>query len=484
MVMKAAAVKKIINPDSHVLVVGLGKSGMSAVRFFVGRGVKVSVSESRPRNEIDAKTIDWLTAENVFLETGGHSAELFGSVDIIVVSPGVPLEMEPLTAARRKSIPVVGELAIASQYLKTPAVTVTGTNGKTTVTTMLGEIFKKCGKKVFVGGNIGTPLYDYLATTQEADVAVIEASSFQLDSAGGRDGFRPKVALLLNISPDHLDRYENFAAYAASKFSVFAAQQPGDFAIMNGDDPEIMGRRHQWPTSQHYFFGENLHQMNGARIVGEKIVLAGWSLPDSPHTPEGEYFDLSDSPLGTSPNLENSAAAILAARLMGCPAPGIKRGLAGFTPLAHRMTLVADINGVSYVDDSKATNIGAVAVALKSLNRPVILIAGGRDKGGDYELLSELVMKKVKAVLLIGEASDQMAHSFAPLTRVEKMGTLEEAVFRASDIAADGDVVMLSPACASFDMFKSYGHRGEVFKGAVEELQGRFPTGGKAVGSA
>lgn len=477
--MGMTAATKIIHPDRHILVVGLGKSGIAAVRFLLKSGAKVSVSEARPMGKIDAAVRDWLMANNVFLETDGHSAELFSAVDLVVVSPGVSLELAPLAAARRKSIPVVGELAIAAQYLKTPAVAVTGTNGKTTVTTMLGEIFSACGKKTFVGGNIGTPLYDYLASDQEADVAVVETSSFQLDTAGGPEGFRPDIALLLNISPDHLDRYKSYAAYAAAKFAVFAAQRLGDHAIMNADDQEIMTRQHLWPVSRRYFFGERLGDLAGARIMKEKIILTGCRLPGEHREAPDEWYDLADTVLGKAPNLQNSAAAILAARLMGCTAACIKKGLAGFMPLEHRMTLVAEIDGVSYYNDSKATNIGAVEAALKSMRNRVILIAGGRDKGGDYRLLNEAISQKVKAVLLIGEASDAMANAFSPLTRTEKLGTLEEAVLRAKAIAAAGDAVLLSPACASFDMFNSYGHRGEVFVKTVRSLKERAPIGGR-----
>lgn len=463
-----------ISAGTHVLVVGLGTTGQSAVTFFRSCGARVSVSDSRPREELDQKLINRLKKQGIFLETGGHSAKLFGSVDLVVVSPGVSLEIEAISAARKRDIPVVGELAIASQFLKTPVVAVTGTNGKTTVTTMLGDIFRASGRKTFVGGNIGTPLYDYLIGPQDADVVILEVSSFQLDSAGGRDGFRPHTGILLNISPDHLDRYVSYSAYVASKFGIFTAQRRYDSAIMNADDPEIMERKHLWPASRRFFFGSRMEGLPGAAIRGTQVLLTGCF--DGPDQGVEEIYDLSGSRLDQAPNLQNSAAAILAARLMGCPATGIHEGLARFTPLPHRLTRVAEIGGVAFYNDSKATNIGAVASALAAMDRPVVLIAGGRDKGGDYAMLNDQVRGKVRAMVLIGEAAMAMDATFSGLTRVERAASLEEAVATAAGLAQAGDAVLLSPACASFDMFSSYGHRGEVFSRAVRELEKRMHT--------
>ena len=459
----------LIRPGIRVLVVGLGKSGTSAVRFLLGCDARVAVSDSRPAELLDQQLLTDLRNQGVTLETGGHTSEFFKAVDLVMVSPGVALDIEPLKAARRRAIPVVGELAIAAQYLQTPVVAVTGTNGKTTVTTMLGDIFTAAGKKTFVGGNIGTPLFDYLSGPQDADVAVIEASSFQLDTAGGRNGFRPAVALLLNISPDHLDRYPSYNAYAASKFGIFTAQRQDDAAIMNADDPEIMGREPLWPTSRCFFFGNNLAGRPGAAVRGKKIILTG--VFDDSQPSDEECYDLAGSGLDEAPNLQNSAAAILAARLLGCDTAGIRAGLAHFTPLPHRLTFVQEIDGVRFYDDSKATNIGAVQSALAAMRQPVVLIAGGRDKGGDYQLLHELVRQKVKAMVLIGEASEIMARSFDKLTMIQQAATMEAAVRRAKALAAPGDTVLLSPACASFDMFNSYSHRGEMFRLAVQNLQ-------------
>jgi len=455
--------------DHHVLVVGLGKSGWAAVQFLHRQGVKVSVSDITPAERIAPEIRRWLEQQKIFFEVGRHSEDLFTRVDSIVVSPGVPLDIPPLQAAHRRSIPVLGEMALGARFLKTPAVAVTGTNGKTTVTTLLGDIFRACGMKVFVGGNIGTPLLSYVNGPQEADIVVLEISSFQLDTGGNTKGLRPAIGLLLNISPDHLDRYPSFEAYTRSKFKIFAAQQPNDAAIINYDDPEIMRRTDLWPGSRCFFFGRHIAGRPGASLQDKTIVL-------SPQvSPRGatETYDLAGSGLDSEPNLHNGMAAVLAARLMGCPQEGIKRGLRRFQPLLHRMTLVAEIDGIKYIDDSKATNIGAVHAALSSLDRPVLLIAGGRDKGGDYGLLREIIAKKVKLLVLVGEAREKMAHALGMVTATAAADSMEMAVAIAADAAAPGDIVLLSPACASFDMFASYAERGEVFTRAVLARQQR-----------
>lgn len=466
----------------HVVVAGLGKTGRAAARFFLQHGARVSVSDSAPKSSILPEFAAWLAEKSICCETGGHSIDLFSAADLIFVSPGIPLTIEPLTAARRRNTPVIGELEVAAQFMQTPVIAVTGTNGKTTVTTLLGDILQADSKKVFVGGNIGTPLFEYLAGDQDADIVVAEISSFQLDTGGSQKGLPFKTAILLNITPDHLERYTSFASYVDSKFSIFAGQGPDDYAVLNADDPEIMGRRNLWPACQKFFFGEQLADLAGASIQGTEIHLknsSSMTLPDNMH---GEVYDLAATALKSRPNLQNAAAAILGARLMGCQQHSIQKGLAAFRPLAHRMTLVAEIGGIRYIDDSKATNVGAVYSALAAMQQPVILIAGGRDKGGDYSILAEPVRRKVKHMLLIGEAKDTMARAFLAFTNVEQLDTLQEAVLRAADLAVPGDAVLLSPACASFDMFSSYAERGEIFTKSVLGL--RAIPAGRAQGTA
>jgi UDP-N-acetylmuramoylalanine--D-glutamate ligase len=462
---------KQIYPGMHVLVVGLGRTGLAAARFFLLQGARVSVSETSPKSSINPDSLTWLRDNNIHCETGGHSTGLFTSVDLVFVSPGIPLTLEPLVATRKRGIPVIGELAIAAGFIRTPVVSVTGTNGKTTVTTLLGHIFGAATRKVFVGGNIGTPLFEYMCGPQDADVVVAEISSFQLDTGGDANGLPSKTAILLNITPDHLERYSSFSAYVDAKFKIFAAQGPDDFAILNADDVEIMSRKYLWPESRKFFFGRELGDLAGASIHAATVRLKNSSNATLPENIHGETYDLSRTALNRSPNLENAAAAILAARLMGCLQPDIQQALESFKPLAHRMTMVIEINGVSFIDDSKATNVGAVYSALAGMKQPVILIAGGRDKGGDYSILAELVHKKVKHMLLIGEARDKMSRAFLAFTAVETCDSLQEAVTRAYSLAEPGDTVLLSPACASFDMFSSYAERGDIFQKSVFALR-------------
>ena len=455
----------------HVLVVGLGKTGRAAVRFFLQHGARVSVSEAAPKSSIAPEVIAWLEKNNIACETGGHGLDIFTAADLIFVSPGIPLNIEPLAEARRRNIPITGELAVAAAFMRTPVIAVTGTNGKTTVTTLLGDIFQAAAKKVFVGGNIGTPLLEYLSGAQEADIVVAEISSFQLDTGGSQKGLPFKTAILLNITPDHLERYTSFAAYVDSKFTIFAAQGPDDYAVLNADDAEIMNRRNLWPACQRFFFGSTLADLAGASIQGSAIHLKNSSSATLPDNMHGEVYELAATSLKNPPNLQNAAAAILGARLMGCRQQDIQQGLCSFRPLEHRMSLVAEIGGVSYIDDSKATNVGAVYSALAAVRHPVILIAGGRDKGGDYSILTEPVRQKVKHMLLIGEAKDTMARAFLAFTNVEVFDSLQEAVSRAASLAVPGDTVLLSPACASFDMFSSYAERGEIFRKSVLGLR-------------
>jgi UDP-N-acetylmuramoylalanine--D-glutamate ligase len=461
--------RDILKAGAHVVVVGLGASGLSAVRFLLPLGVRISVSDSSPLAEIAEEKRVWLREQGVFLEAGGHSPELLNSADCLLVSPGVSLALPALQEAARRGIPLVGELALAPEFLRTPAVAVTGTNGKSTVTTLIGALLEAAGNRVFVGGNIGVPLTDYLAGEQECAVAVLEVSSYQLDSAGA---FRPRVGVLLNITPDHLDRYASYADYVRAKVSLFRHQVAGDVAVVNQDDPDtaawlgdLTAGRAPWPVRAGiHRYGREKGPGLRAFLAGSTVVLTGGE--------EGgeEEYDLSGTELAQAPNTENAMAAILAVRALACQPAAVRAGLAAFQPLAHRLALVAEINGVAYYDDSKATNVGAVCSALAGMERPVLLIAGGRDKGGSYEMLAEPVRGKVKAMLLIGEAREKMAAFFSPLTRVLFAGNMEEAVAKAASLAEPGDAVLLSPACASFDMFRSYGHRGEVFCQAVRAL--------------
>lgn len=447
-------------------MVGLGASGVSAARLLQARGARVAVSDSRNEAEFDGDFRQWLGSAAVAAEWGGHSGEFLLRSDCIVVSPGVSLELPALVAARRQRIPVIGEMGLACLFIDEPIVAVTGTNGKSTVVRLLGDIFTKSFGDVFVGGNIGTPVADYVLGGDRARLLVLEVSSFQLDSIGF---FQPQVAVLLNISPDHLDRYPDYDAYIRSKMRVFADQKPEQIAVVNSDDPAISA----WPEKlpgRVLAFSNGRRQPPGAWLEDDTVIYAC-----SPEAEQPERYPLPVALLA-GPNPANAMAAIIAARQMGCPPAAIDQAMAAFQGLAHRMTPVAEIDGVLFIDDSKATNIGAVQAALQSLARPVVLIAGGRDKRGGYGLLEEAVRQKVKAMVLIGEAREAMAAAFASTVRTELAADMEDAVRRAMQQAAPGDIVLLSPACASFDMFTSYTHRGEVFAEAVRRLKADSAT--------
>jgi UDP-N-acetylmuramoylalanine--D-glutamate ligase len=463
--------KKILQPGANVVVVGLGSSGISAVRFLLGLGVNVTVSEGGHLENLEGDLVRWLVEKGVHVETGGHTSELFCNADCVLVSPGVPLGIPAIQQAIAGGVPVIGELALAKDFLKTSMVAITGTNGKSTVTTLIGDLLRAAGKEVFVGGNIGVPLTEYLQGPQEADFVVLEVSSFQLD---GADNFRPEVAVLLNISPDHLDRYPSYDEYVDSKMSIFKNQGTGDTAIINGNDRVIgasllrqTGEEGGWPyASSLLTFADQETAGDGIFLDGEKAKVLQVVGAEKVF----EEYDLGKGIFSSAPNSYNAMAAILAVRACGSTPEAVERGLSNFTPLKHRLELVAQINGVRYFDDSKATNVGAVLLALEGMAGQVVLIAGGRDKGGSYDLLVDVVREKVRAMVLIGEAKDKMASNFRDVTQVEFAGDMDEAVRIANTLAKTGDAVLLSPACASFDMFRSYGHRGEVFSHAVQQM--------------
>jgi len=452
--------RDLIQNGQKVTVVGLGASGMSAARLLHAKGAEVAASDARQAEELNEEFRSWLAEEKIELESGGHSAEFVLRSDCIVVSPGVPLEIDALSAARAAQIPIIGEMGLAAAYVDHPIVAVTGTNGKSTTVRLLGDIFLQAGRHVFVGGNIGTPLADHVLQGEKADLLVLEVSSFQLDTI---DFFQPQVAVLLNISPDHLDRYENYQSYCTSKLRIFQDQSEGQAAVINYDDP-LLRQGFERNEGKTFVFSMTPHSLPGAWLEGETIVFRR-----SNKLKQTEIYSLPKS-LRIGPNPANAMASVIAARLMDCPPAAVQEALAKFSSLAHRMTEVAVKNDVLFIDDSKATNIGALQAALESMHRPVVLIAGGRDKRGDYRLLNQVIGEKVKAMVLIGEACEAMKHAFASLTRIEIAEDMNRAVQKAYMLAEAGDVVLLSPACASFDMFTSYAHRGTVFHQAVKNL--------------
>ena len=446
--------------NKRILVMGMGRSGIACARFLNDRGGEVTVTDSA-----DASTLASAAAElrglGIAVEMGRHSGDLFTSLDLIVISPGVPHTLEPLEEARRRGIPVIGEIELACRFIGQPIVAVTGTNGKTTTTTLLGRMIEASGLSTFVGGNIGTPLIEYVAEGHRRDRVVAEVSSFQLDTI---ERFRPKVGVLLNITPDHLDRYDDMAAYTRSKGRLFENQSAEDIAILNGGDPAVLSMAARI-AARKWFFNPSSSTDDGIFLEREALVIRI----------EGSgplVVDISATHLTGKHNLENIAAAALATLATGGSVEGIMSALADFRGLPHRLEYVATVGGVRYFDDSKGTNTDAVVRALDAFENPVVLIMGGRDKGGGYGDLRAAVKKRVKHLVLIGEAREAIARELGDCCagRISKVTSMEAAVQCAHTSAEPGDVVLLSPACASFDMFKSYAHRGEVFCRAVAAL--------------
>ncbi len=450
---------KYISLGKRVVVVGLGVSGRSAVRYLLACGAEVAVSDTRCFEELSEMEKELVVTHNLSYEGGGHSYEFLRQAEMVVVSPGVPKSLPVLQDLKKDGIPVLGELALAGASVTVPIIAITGTNGKTTVTSLLGEMLAKAGKRVFVGGNIGTPLYDYLILGDEAEIVVLEVSSFQLEHAGE---FRPDVALLLNVSPDHLDWHGSLAEYRNAKAKVFANQKSGDTAILCGDDEGCRLVIEGLKRSNILTFGYN--KRCNALIKVDEITVS--------HNSEQYCFDLRQTAMANHTGMLNAGAAILALLAMDFPPGLIENGLQAFTPPPHRMELVLEYGGITYVNDSKATNTGAVLSGLEQVKRKAVLIAGGREKGEDYSLLRRLVEKKVRHLVLIGEAAARMEKQLMGSVPVTLASSMEEAVKCASGMAEKGDTVLLSPACASFDMFTSYGHRGEVFTNAVRQLAG------------
>lgn len=439
-------------------VIGLGVSGMSGVHYLLRKGVAILASDNGDGSSLDSSEVSFLKGQGVKFEFGGHTLEFLRSAELALVGPGVSLDSEIVNLLKSCGTTIVGELAVVSGDLDGPVVAVTGTNGKTTVTGLIEEILAVSGKTVFAGGNIGTPVYEYCGEKQKYNSLVLEVSSFQLDLAGD---FTPQVGLLLNISPDHLDRHGSLERYVDAKMKIFCNQSSNDYAIINDDDPAC---REQYSKIQKSFLLKFGHDVNcDALISGDKVILS-WQ-------GQKEIYLLQDTLLDTVTGRLNSAAAILAARATGCDAVYIQRGLRSFKPLSHRMEFVKEINGVKYFNDSKATNTGAVIAALEQVDKKAILIAGGRDKGDDYSLLRDVVQEKVNVLILIGEAAGIMEKVLVGVVEIIRARSLKEAVDMARSKAGDGDVVLLSPACASFDMFSSYGHRGSEFIKAVSALE-------------
>ena len=450
----------------HFLVVGLGISGLAATRFLRARGAAATVTDRRKAEEI-GDAVREVREMGAATALGGHDTALLNGIDAVVLSPGVPHTIPFLETARERGIEVIGEIELAARFLQVPMAAVTGTNGKTTTTEWIGEMLRRSGKHVFVGGNIGAPLIGLAHDGDRVDAAVVELSSFQLDTIRT---FRPHVAALLNITPDHLDRYDDMDAYARSKARIFENQRTGDAAIFNGADPRIGSIADRIPAgaTRRTFRSDggpaDAVICAGAKHLSPRLVIQGTDGDEIP-------FDLSGVKLAGRHNLENLAAAALAALHAGATPSGIQAAIDGFRGLVHRLTPVAEIDGVRFYDDSKATNVDAAARALEAFHSPILLIMGGRTKGGGFKSLADAVEKRVKGLFLMGEAAGMLKADLGDRVPTRTAADMDDAVRAAFRAAGPGDVVLLSPACASFDRYASYAQRGEDFHRCVSELK-------------
>jgi UDP-N-acetylmuramoylalanine--D-glutamate ligase len=458
--------------QKKIMVVGLGMTGLATARFLHHRGAVVTVTDTAAEKDLAPSVLE-MHRLGVRTELGGHCRESVESSDLIVLSPGVPHTGDFLAGARQKGIPVIGEIELACRFVREPIIAITGTNGKTTTTSLLGSMLAQCGMRVFVGGNIGNPLVGYIDRAEKADWIVLEVSSFQLDTI---DTFRPDIAILLNITADHLDRYTDIAGYAASKGRLFQNQNSEDIAIFNGADPWVLSEVSRILSRKWVFNGSGMLE-EGTRVRGKEMTFAFTSSPYRKQHAAVEHpsgfvrLDLSGSRLYGKHNQENICAAAMAAVAAGGDVRNIQIALNKFKGLSHRIEFVETVSGVTYVDDSKATNVDAVYRALESFQEPVVLIMGGRDKGGDYRILEPAIQQHVKSLILLGEASPIIAGALGNLVQTVRAFSMREAVIMANHAASPGDVVLLSPACSSFDMFKNYAHRGDAFQSEVKRLR-------------
>jgi UDP-N-acetylmuramoylalanine--D-glutamate ligase len=446
--------------NKRVLVVGLGKSGLAAAMFLRGQGARVTVSDTRSAVAL-AKEIPALLEAGIMVESGGHGLLTFRRQDLIVVSPGVPMDTPEVKQVVAFGLPVIGELELASRYLQGRIVAITGSNGKTTTTTLVGKIFADAGVPTLVGGNIGLPVIDLVAKSTPETVSVLEVSSFQLETI---QEFHPWIAVVLNITPDHLDRHGSFDTYAAAKARITERQVVEDFLVLNAEDKaaQMVALK---TKAQIFWFSGRRPIKQGAFVHGESILFV--SREGAKAEP---VMPVSDIHLKGSHNVENVLAAVCAARLAKIPAESIRASVAGFAAVEHRLELVKVVNGVEFYNDSKATNVDAAMKAVASFPGGIHLILGGKDKDSNYSLMSGMLQERVKSVYTIGSAAEKIERHLQGVVKIVPAETLQVAVAKAAKAATTGDVVLLSPACSSFDQFENYEQRGRVFRQLVNEL--------------
>ena len=440
--------------DKKLLVIGLGKTGLATAQFAAARGSRVTVSDEKSQADLK-EALGALAGLSLRVFAGGADLAALDGVDLVVPSPGVPPFNPLIREAQRRGIPVMSEIELAWRFLRVPVIAITGTNGKTTVTSLIGHILATAGKKAFVGGNIGSPLIGYVGGPQDDEWAVIEMSSFQLQRI---ETFRARVAVLLNVAPDHLDYHADYAEYRWAKERIFENQQPGDLAVLNADEAESAALAKRL-KARVVFFSTKAEPAEGMSFKKDTLTYRTG--------PEIETYPASMIRIPGRHNVENVMAAVMAARYAGCTPGVIVEGVSSFKGLAHRIEFAGEKGGVAFYDDSKGTNVSAVVRALEAFEAPVILLLGGRDKNGDFETLEPAIRRHVKEMVLFGEARGRIGEKIGGIVKTVTAATMKDAILTAYDDAAPGDVVLLSPGCASFDEFRNYAHRGEVFKETV-----------------
>jgi len=437
----------------HFLVIGAGKTGRSVAAFLSARRGRVRLVE-RSRDTLERAPLP----RGVEARVGDDADDLLERIDVVIPSPGVPRTHPALRRAVARGLPILSEIELAARFLSCPILAITGTNGKSTTTTLLGEMVKAAGMRTFVGGNLGTPLIDACIAETALDAAVVEVSSFQLEWV---HTFRPRVAVLLNLTPDHLDRYATLDEYGAAKAALLSAQLPGDVAVLNRDDPWVWEQRRTTRAGAISFGREPVEF--GSFVDGDALIYWG---PE----PAARRFTLQRVQLHGAHNRENMMAAVTAAAIWGVPTAAIQHALDHTAPLPHRLQLVRERNGVRFYDDSKGTNVGAMEKSIASFAQGVVLLAGGYDKGSDFTPLAPLLRAHVKHLVLFGAAGPKIAQQLNGIVPHSLVPNLAAAVRAAAAHAGGGDVVLLSPGCASFDEFTDYTHRGRRFRELVEAL--------------
>ena len=441
--------------NKKITVLGAARSGIAAAMMLKELGARVYVSDSAPLCSKQEQAAE-LGRNGIAFEFGRHTKRIYDT-DFVVLSPGIPVRSETVQKFLQKGIPVYSEIEVASWFCRAPLIAVTGSNGKTTTTTLIGEMLKAHFPRPIVAGNIGQPFSAYVLQSVADSPVVVEVSSFQLETI---DRFHPQIAVVLNFAPNHLDRYDSYEDYLKAKWRITMNLEQNDLLVYNGNDKRLSG------------WSEQISSRKQAFYIRTHAGAAAWYDGRALYSNEGKLVDVSDMPLKGPHNYMNALAAVLAARAVGVPTDAIVRVLRTFTGIEHRLEPVAEIDGVHYINDSKATTVEALAVALQSFNAPIILIAGGKDKGSDFSKLNNLIKQHVKECILIGAATEKMAQAWQGLTKIHKADSLENAVLHARQSAVTDDVVLLSPACASFDMFNDFEDRGRQFKSLVKKLIG------------